>query len=59
MNIFIAKSPVTGEIRSWEALNELGNDKPFAIISADNGEREEYPPNSKEYNQLYREYIKQ
>jgi hypothetical protein len=42
--IFIAPSPKDGRLRKWEALEELGTTQPYAFISADFGEKEQFNP---------------
>ena len=54
--IFIAQSPKDGKSRKWEALEELGTPEPYAFVSAERGQEEQYKPGDKEYQTLLAEY---
>jgi len=55
-HFFMAKSPKTGELQKYEGLLELGTVGPYAIVSADQGEEEEYTPEVEGYQELLKEY---
>jgi hypothetical protein len=49
---FEARSPKTGDMRTWEAVMGIGNQNPSEIITIDNGPTEAFSPGSPEYNEL-------
>lgn len=51
-HLFMAESPMTGELRKYEGLLELGTVDPYAIVSADQGKDEEYGPDDEGYQEL-------
>jgi hypothetical protein len=56
--IFIAPSPKDGRSRKWEALEELGTPEPYAFVSADTRDEEQYKPGDEGYHSLLAEYHK-